>query len=754
MLVKHSHHGLIAMLAGFFLLAMPSLDAQAADEKTSSTNGSTSQAPVEIGPGYPRAAPPRLSELRGNPDIVIVDDVNYPVSNTLDGSAINWVTGATCDCDDNPGYDFNPWNNNGNLSFWWWNGTGSRAGLSLDGLTYAVLDEGDTIGPDSTFISNGFAAAAANWRQSNDVDGFLGFRFLNDGVVNYGYVRLTTTGLTGFPATIVSYAYNQAGGPITIPSAVNTVTAEVGAGQGTINPASQEVDFGDDASFTVTPQTGWSVDSVVGDSCSPVLDAGDQWVAANITDDCAVTANFVINTFTVTAETGVGEGTISPATQTIDFGSAATFTVTPETGWSVDSVVGDSCTPVLDAGDQWVAANITDDCAVTANFVINTFTVSAETGAGEGTINPATQTIDFGSAATFTVTPETGWSVDSVVGDSCSPVLDAGDQWVAENITDDCAVTANFVINSYTLAGSVSGLEGQGLVLSLNDEELLPISDDGAFTFASELDFGTAWTVAVDSQPSNPVQTCVVSNGQSDGIEDDVDNIEVNCSTDSFAIGGIVNGLTVDGLELDLNNDQILAITAGATSFEFVDPLPDLSSYVVTVAIQPPGQWCEINNGEGELAGEPIDTVVADCADVAIAFSLSAIDFGFVTIGSPESRTLVISNPNNAPLIIDEISAPSSPFALTANSCSPLPITLQAGESCELTIQYESPEQGEDTDQIIITSNAENSPHVIPVRGTSLVAIPVPTLSVAALILLMLMTLLIAQRALASRRAG
>lgn len=169
-------------------------------------------------PNRPRSVAPTIEQMRGDPDIVIVDGVNYPIANSTDGSSINWLTGATCDCDTNPGFHFNPWSSGGNLSFWWWNGTDQRAGVSLDGTTYAVLGEGDTIGPASTFISAGFPAGTVNWRQASNVDGFLGFRFDNGGTVNYGYVRLTTTGTTGHPATIVSYAYNQVGDPITIPT--------------------------------------------------------------------------------------------------------------------------------------------------------------------------------------------------------------------------------------------------------------------------------------------------------------------------------------------------------------------------------------------------------------------------------------------------------------------------------------------------------------------------------------------------------
>ena len=153
------------------------------------------------------------------PAIVVVDDVNFLIPDTVSGGSINWGTGETCNCDTNPGYDFNPWGANGDLAFWFWGvDSGDRAALSLDGTTYAVLGAGDTIGPGSSFIIEGFPSATVNWRQVDGVDGYLGFRFNNNGVVNYGYARLTTSGETGFPATITSYVYDQTGGAITIPA--------------------------------------------------------------------------------------------------------------------------------------------------------------------------------------------------------------------------------------------------------------------------------------------------------------------------------------------------------------------------------------------------------------------------------------------------------------------------------------------------------------------------------------------------------
>lgn len=72
------------------------------------------------------------------------------------------------------------------------------------------------------------------------------------------------------------------------------VTATAGAG-GSISPSSQNVAAGGTAAFTVTPQAGFDVQSVVGDTCTPVDNGGGNWSAANIQAACQVLATFLGN---------------------------------------------------------------------------------------------------------------------------------------------------------------------------------------------------------------------------------------------------------------------------------------------------------------------------------------------------------------------------------------------------------------------------------------------------------------------------
>jgi hypothetical protein len=149
-------------------------------------------------------------------DIVTFDDIDFSPNQDPKGGSVQWHTGDTCDCDVEP-YNFNLYAQEGVLGFYWpFFEEDNEAGVSFDGSSYAVLLEGEVIGPGSDFINTSVVTAADNWRSSDGIEGYLGFRFINpDNLeVNYGYARITTTGTDGFPATIHGWAYNQVGDPI------------------------------------------------------------------------------------------------------------------------------------------------------------------------------------------------------------------------------------------------------------------------------------------------------------------------------------------------------------------------------------------------------------------------------------------------------------------------------------------------------------------------------------------------------------
>lgn len=87
-----------------------------------------------------------------------------------------------------------------------------------------------------------------------------------------------------------------------------------------------------------------------------------------------------------------------------------------------------------------------------------------------------------------------------------------------------------------------------------------------------------------------------------------------NAPVGSFTVGGSVSGLVGSGLVLQNNGGDDLAVAADG-SFTFATPLPDTSTYDVTVATQPsnPAQVCSVTNGSGTIAGADVTDVEVTC---------------------------------------------------------------------------------------------------------------------------------------------
>ena len=123
-------------------------------------------------------------------------------------------------------------------------------------------------------------------------------------------------------------------------------------------------------------------------------------------------------------------------------------------------------------------------------------------------------------------------------------------------------------VAEFTVGGSVSGLRGSGLVLQLSGSADVPVAADGAFVFGEKRGKGTGYAVSVKQQPSNPTQTCSVSDGAGTIGDANVDNVRVVCAGDAYKVSVTVTGLASNDLVLQNNGGDDLAVGAdGVVSF-------------------------------------------------------------------------------------------------------------------------------------------------------------------------------------------
>ena len=193
-----------------------------------------------------------------------------------------------------------------------------------------------------------------------------------------------------------------------------------------------------------------------------------------------------------------------------------------------------------------------------------------------------------------------------------SCVVTGGSGTVAEaNVTSVGIVCAT---NTYTVGGTVSGLVGSGLVLRNNGGDDLPVSADGAVSFATPVASGATYGVTVFTQPTTPAQTCSISGGGGTMAQANVTTVGIVCATNTYTVGGMVSGLVGQGLVLRNNGGDNLPVSADGP-VTFASPVANGATYSVTVFKQPtrPAQTCFVIGGSGTMARPNVTTVAITC---------------------------------------------------------------------------------------------------------------------------------------------
>ena len=213
-----------------------------------------------------------------------------------------------------------------------------------------------------------------------------------------------------------------------------------------------------------------------------------------------------------------------------------------------------------------------------------------------------------GSGAAYAVTISTQPS-----GPTQTCTVSNGSGNATANVTN---VAVKCVTGAFTVGGKVTGLSGTGLVLQNNDTDNLTISADGAFTFATPVASGNAFSVTIMTQPTGPAQSCMVSGGTGVVGAGNVTGVVVNCSTDTFTVGGQISGLTGGSVVLQDNGGDSLTVNANG-SFAFATPVASGAAYAVTVLTQPsvPAQTCTVTMGTdtGTVADANVTSVRVTC---------------------------------------------------------------------------------------------------------------------------------------------
>ncbi len=143
-------------------------------------------------------------------------------------------------------------------------------------------------------------------------------------------------------------------------------------------------------------------------------------------------------------------------------------------------------------------------------------------------------TAAFGGTCASSVVPElstaTGALSALIPAERCTLSVTVSRAEENDDVADQATFDVELVPLAYRVKGTASGIEGSGLTLSLNSSEQLAVSEDGEFSFSSELVKGANYAITIASTPAFPIQKCELSNATGSMPSADVLNVTLTCS--------------------------------------------------------------------------------------------------------------------------------------------------------------------------------------------------------------------------------
>ena len=214
-----------------------------------------------------------------------------------------------------------------------------------------------------------------------------------------------------------------------------TINATAGNG-GSISPAGQStVNCGDDITYTITPNNGYMVASLTVDGQN--VGSQSSYTFNDVDANHTISATFEqipAGQITIVVNADAEGGTVNPTgTQTITSGSNFTITVTPDNCHTIGAVTVNGTAVTLNANNSYTIQNVTAPQTVNVTFNQINYSIAASAGNG-GSISPTGSVeVGCGDDATFTITPNQGYEIASVIVDGQS--VGAVESYTFNNVT-------------------------------------------------------------------------------------------------------------------------------------------------------------------------------------------------------------------------------------------------------------------------------------------------------------------------------
>ncbi|HEX8974735.1 MAG TPA: fibronectin type III domain-containing protein [Patescibacteria group bacterium] len=308
---------------------------------------------------------------------------------------------------------------------------------------------------------------------------------------NVAAVNSAGTGLSSLPTNQV------------MPVGPSTYTITITAGlNGSITPGGiAMVTQGTNQAFAITPATGYHVANVLVDGVS--VGAVTTYTFTNVVANHTISATFAINTYTITATSGLNGSITPPGITTLNYGASQIYSFAPSLGYSIGSLTVDGVAQPIAASYTFtsIAANHTID----VTFTINTFTITSSAGLN-GSITPlGATTVSYGAAQAYIITPAIGYHVLDVLVDGVS--VGAVTTYSFLNVTTTHTISATFAINTFAITATA----GVGGTVTPAGTTSVNYGAAQAYTITPNIGYGIA-SITVDGVAVTPISPYTFTN--------------------------------------------------------------------------------------------------------------------------------------------------------------------------------------------------------------------------------------------------
>lgn len=237
------------------------------------------------------------------------------------------------------------------------------------------------------------------------------------------------------------------------------ITSSAGS-NGTIRPLGDSLAVsGSNKSYTFVPNTDYIVNTVTVDGVV-VQNPSNPYIFSNITSDHTIAVTFKHAPCTITTTAGAN-GTISPASPTVEYNATQSFTITPNNGYEVNTATyngSDIKSSIVN--NVYTTPAVTSNGTLNVTFKLKTYTISTTVGSN-GSMTPTNPAVNHGSSQVFTISPSTGYEVNDLLldGNSVKSSI-VNNTYTISNVTSTHTLNVSFKIKTYTVTASVA--QGSG----------------------------------------------------------------------------------------------------------------------------------------------------------------------------------------------------------------------------------------------------------------------------------------------------